>query len=249
MYIPQHIIIIGNGRFGALLYQILSKDFKVSVFDPSSTSTRIPLVQDLNEAIQVVDTIIYAIPIDEFEPTLKTHAEDIYNHITEPKVIMDVCSVKEHPLQVMQHYIKPPHKLLITHPMFGPVSYAENKGAEGLPFMMDQDNSDKEAFTAWFRYLTRKRFNVIQMSSEEHDRLAAASQGIVHFIGRGLERSGHTSTSIDTASARKLNEIQDSVSSDTFELFSNLQKYNRFAGEERKKLLKALEDLDREVRR
>jgi prephenate dehydrogenase len=246
MYTPERILIIGYGRFGKLLYTILSEDFQVTIFDPKVRS-QTTLATALDEAVQSADTIIYAIPIDQFEQTIKTHMAGVYSHLTDSKVIIDVCSVKEYPLRIMQEQIKPPHKFLVTHPMFGPTSYKENKGSHGLRFMLDQDNSDKQAFTAWYKYLSEKQFTIIQMSSEEHDRLAAASQGVAHFIGRGLERIEHTPTSIDTVNAGKLNEIQESVISDSYELFLNLQKYNRFASEARKKLLKALEDLDREI--
>jgi len=53
------------------------------------------------------------------------------------------------------------------------------------------------------------------MSADEHDRLAAQSQGLTHFVGRTLERFGFTPTPIDTLGTTKLHEITAQVSNDT----------------------------------
>jgi len=45
------------------------------------------------------------------------------------------------------------------------------------------------------------------MSADEHDRLAAESQGVTHFVGRTLERFGFAQTGIDTLGTKRLHDV------------------------------------------
>ena len=74
------------------------------------------------------------------------------------------------------------------------------------------------------------------MSADEHDRLAAKSQGIAHFVGRLLQEYDYSATKIDTLGARKLKEIMDQVCNDTWELYMDLQQYNPYTKREVEKL-------------
>ena len=64
------------------------------------------------------------------------------------------------------------------------------------------------------------------MSADEHDRLAAESQGVAHFVGRTLERFGFAQTPIDTLGTRRLHDVTSQVSNDTWQLFVDLQTLN-----------------------
>jgi hypothetical protein len=66
------------------------------------------------------------------------------------------------------------------------------------------------------------------MSAEEHDQLAAKSQGLTHFIGRLLEKVNFEPTSIDSLGTKKLLEVKDQTVNDTWELFIGLQTYNPY---------------------
>jgi hypothetical protein len=64
------------------------------------------------------------------------------------------------------------------------------------------------------------------MSADEHDRLAAESQGLTHFVGRTLERFGFAPTQIDTLGTKRLQDVTSQVSNDTWQLFVDLQTLN-----------------------
>jgi prephenate dehydrogenase len=79
------------------------------------------------------------------------------------------------------------------------------------------------------------------MTSEEHDRFAAESQGLTHFIGRTLDDFGLKPTPIDTLGAEKLSEVTDQVRHDTWQLFLDLQRYNPYTKDVRKNLRSSFE--------
>ncbi len=74
------------------------------------------------------------------------------------------------------------------------------------------------------------------MAADEHDRLAADSQGVTHFVGRTLERFGFAPTPIDTLGTRLLHEITAQVTNDTQQLFEDLQTRNPYTGAMRLRL-------------
>lgn len=74
------------------------------------------------------------------------------------------------------------------------------------------------------------------MTPEEHDRLAAGSQGVAHFIGRLLQEFRFTKTEIDTLGSTKLHEIEQLTIRDSWQLFNDLQHYNPFTKSMRLKL-------------
>ena len=74
------------------------------------------------------------------------------------------------------------------------------------------------------------------MSAEEHDRVAAESQGLTHFIGRVLGEFGFMPTNIDTFGAKMLHQINEQVNNDSWQLFEDLQTLNPFTIEMRVRL-------------
>jgi hypothetical protein len=79
--------------------------------------------------------------------------------------------------------------------------------------------------------------------AEEHDKLAANSQGVTHFTGRLLDEFGMEKTPIDTVGATKLLEVKEQTCNDTWELFINLQHYNPYTREMRIALGEAYDNL------
>ena len=69
------------------------------------------------------------------------------------------------------------------------------------------------------------------MTADEHDKQAANSLNLTHFIGRVLQEYGFKPTQIDSLGAKKLKEIMDQVCNDTWELYEDMQKYNPYAKE------------------
>ena len=99
-------------------------------------------------------------------------------------LLMDTCSVKAYPAQIMRKHVPRGVDLLATHPMFGPDS--GRNGIEGLPMILCPIRVSDQRVAQWFEFFRSLGLRVITMSPHEHDFKAAYTQGIAHYVGRVL---------------------------------------------------------------
>lgn len=154
-------------------------------------------------------------------------------------LFVDVLSVKEFPRNLFLQTLPPNFDILCTHPMFGPESGKNGWG--GLPFVYDKVRIGKEesrikrceSFLDVFR---RAGCRVEEMTCAEHDKYAAGSQFITHFLGRVLEKLDLEDTPINTKGYESLLNLVDNTAKDSFELFYGLFLYNQNAMEQLERL-------------
>jgi prephenate dehydrogenase len=231
--------IFGYGRFGQVMAGLLKGNSEVYVTNRSD-KTALAKENGVNflpqkELLESCDSIFLCVPISEVEQVLKS------NKFRKDSVVIDTCSVKEYPVEMMIKYLPIETRIIASHPMFGPDSI--KGGASGLNFVLHNVRCDKETFDSWFSYFKGLGFSMVDISPKEHDRLAANSQGITHFIGRILEKMGISSTPIDTAGFKKLLEVKQQTCNDTMQLFQDLQMRNKFTKHMRAKFYYAAESL------
>ena len=232
------VTIIGYGRFGKVLHKLLSEDFDVLVYTRKPlTDPQIKQTQSTQVAYKN-DVIFYAVPISAFENVLAAHRPFIKDH----HILIDVLSIKVYPKEIFEKILgKTKTQALLTHPLFGPDSSKE--GFVGLPLVIDQFKTSDDTYRFWKNFFAKKKLHILEMSAEEHDKLAANSQGLTHFIGRLLEHMDMQPSEIDTLGAKKLLEVKEQTANDTWELFSDLQQYNPYTKSMRRKLGNAYEKL------
>lgn len=219
----QKLTIIGFGRFGKILYDLLKNDFDIIIYKRNKgTDTQYPTTTNLKKAYQST-IIFYAVPIASFGAIIETHKQ----FFRQDHVLIDVLSVKKYPASIFQKYLNGTKiQALLTHPLFGPDS--SKSGFTDLPIVIDKFLTRDETYHFWKNYFVDKKLHIIELSADEHDRLAANSQGLTHFIGRLLHEFGMKQTLIDTVGATKLLEVEEQTCNDTWELFTNLQHYNPY---------------------
>jgi prephenate dehydrogenase len=239
----KKITIIGFGRFGKVLYRLLHDDFEIVLFNRSpivknqTFSKHTKITDDLKKAYES-DVIFYAVPISSFEKVISSHKK----YFRPEHLLIDVLSVKMHPAKVFEKYLnETPTQALLTHPMFGPDSSKD--GFEGLPIVLDKFKTNDQTYIFWKNFFAKKKLRVVEMTAEEHDKLAANSHGLTHFIGRLLDEFELKSTAIDTLGAKKLQQVREQTCNDTWELFTNLQHYNPYTKSMRIKLGDAYDKL------
>ena len=230
MSLPSTVAVIGFGRFGQLWASILRDDFDVRIHDSDPKLCAEAIARDFG-SVQLPDAlraevIFYCVPISMFEATIREHAAH-FKDLEGTRTLIDMLSVKLHPRGVFDRYLPPTYQAMLAHPMFGPDSVAA-AGLAGQTMVLDRYLMAPAAFDDWRQYFENKGLVVVSMNADEHDRLAAASQGVTHFVGRTLERFGFAGTAIDTLGTRKLHEIAAQVSNDTWQLFVDLQTYNPY---------------------
>lgn len=240
---PQ-IGIIGFGRFGEVLASILKDDFEVLVYDIDNIKQKARKMgvkySSLRETLDC-DTIFYAVPISKFENTLKSHIA-YFKKSKRPKMLIDVLSVKLYPREIFQKYLPKNFEALLAHPLFGPDSVTAG-GLQNLPIVINQFKASDKNYSFWKDYFKSKKLKVVELTPEQHDRMAAYSQGLTHFIGRVLGDIGMKPIPIDTFGAKKLLEIKEQTCNDTWELFNDLQTKNPYTKEMRLKLDKSIDNI------
>lgn len=239
--LPATSAVVGYGRFGRFWAATLAADFDLRVHDIDAAAMAAARADglrtvDLDEAL-CADVIFYCVPISDFERTFTSHAP-LLGTDGQPHTVVDVLSVKTLPRRVFEAHLPPSCSALLTHPLFGPDS-ARPGDLAGHRIVLDGVRMTASVFDAWQQLFERKGLAVLVMSSAEHDRLAAASQGVTHFVGRTLERFGFAPTPVDTLGATKLHEITDQVCHDTWQLFVDLETQNPHTAEMRVRLASA----------
>lgn len=217
--------IIGFGRFGPVLAKLLLPEHEVIVYDlrdVHQSATEVGARIASWEEIVAAQTIFLAVPIRHLKDVVAKLATDINPGTT----VFDVCSVKVYPATVMSEHLPAGITAIATHPLFGPDSSTE--GFQDLPLLMHPVSPRSDVFDRWIEYFQRQGLRIIEMPPEEHDRLAARSQGITHFIGRVLKAFGITSTPIDTEGFRDLQLVVEQTCHDSFELFHDLENFNPY---------------------
>lgn len=232
----MRISIVGFGRFGKVLHRLLQDDFSVVVYDNrpevfEGATISDEIILDKVEDLYKSDVIFYCVPIESFESVIKEHKK----YFSPNHLLIDTLSVKEHPKQVFSEHLKESGvRALLTHPMFGPDSSKD--GFKGLKIVTERFLSTEQEYTFWKDYFREKGLEVVELTAKEHDEMASRSQGVTHFIGRLLEAYGFSPTPIDTVGAERLRMIVDQTCNDTWELFRNLQTYNRYTKKMREDL-------------
>lgn len=218
------ISIVGFGRFGQTLYRLLKDNFSITIYD--ETTVELPPSVSQAQTIQAVyqnDTIFYAVPISAFDSVIAAHKPYFKPHHT----LIDVLSVKVHPKNVFKkHLAISAPQVILTHPMFGPDSSRD--GFSELPIILDKHTASKQTYDFWKSFFANKQLRVVEMSAEQHDKLAAHSQGLAHFVGRLLEQLNIQQTSIDSVGSRLLLQLTQQTCNDTWQLFTDLQHYNPY---------------------
>ncbi|MFO8065575.1 MAG: prephenate dehydrogenase/arogenate dehydrogenase family protein, partial [Spirochaetia bacterium] len=179
-------------------------------------------------------------------------ARELAPHMRPGTVVVDTCSVKLYPVDVMRRHLPEEVGILATHPMFGPDS-AKN-GIEGLPLIYWPERSvardehgaqgggeEPGGVDWWPEWFASVGLRTIRMSPDEHDHEAAYTQGITHFIGRVLDDLSVRPSPIGTVGYQKILDVVEQTCNDPLQLFLDLQRYNPYTTEMRAKLKASLE--------
>ncbi len=185
--------------------------------------------------------IFIAVPIREFENIINKISPLLKKGTT----IIDVCSVKKYPTEIMIKKLNPDIGIIATHPMFGPDSFLSNNK---LKMMLNNTRDVNQIFKFWKQYFKDQGIKVIEMTPDQHDLMAAKTQGVTHFLGRMLKEFGIHKTQIDTQGFSDLLDLVDQTCNDTWELYSDLQLFNPYTSTMIKNLKSATDSLDNRLK-
>jgi len=160
--------------------------------------------------------------------------------------VVDVLSVKAHAKQTMLAVLPPTADVLCTHPMFGPDS--GRHGWQGLPCVYDQVRvADYHRAARALALFEDEGCQMVKLSCERHDALAAASQFVTHLTGRLLSKLQLQPSPIATQGFKALLQLVDNTCRDSFDLFYALYSHNANSNDMMDQFGAAFSELRREI--
>lgn len=236
--------IIGFGDFARLMVRELSPYFKIVV------STRsVPDNKD-DFACEFVDTktalsqdlIIPSMP-SQFLREFFTENKEIIN---ERALIVDVCSVKVRPIEVLVDVLPETCEILATHPMFGPFSAKD--GVAGLQIMIHPTRINDERYHRIKSFLEETlKLKLIECTPDEHDKQLAYVLGLTQYIGRVVQNMNIPETLLRTSAYEDLLDMKRIQGNDSWELFESIMLENPYAIAVNDELKYAMEVIDKRL--
>lgn len=238
----KQVGIIGYGRFGRFWASVLRPFHKVRVTDVNPVAS--PDFVSLEELCLKSEVIFLCVPISALEAALA----QISGLLQAGTLVFDTCSVKMVPAELMEARLGAIEGLSLaaSHPLFGPDS--ARAGVEGRPIATWFLSGNREGYEDWLSFFEELGLILVEIAPEEHDRLAAYSQGITHYVGRVLGELQLRSTPIDTQGFSILLSLIEQTCNDSPELFHDLQIYNPNTREMRLELESALDKVNAALR-
>lgn len=238
----MNIGVYGLGRFGTFWAKELARHNNKVVGYSRSHKDEIENVKIVSEDECLSQPIIYlCVAISSFEDVITMIAPKIKKGST----VIDTCSVKIHPATLMEKLLPKDVNCISSHPMFGPDS--GKNGVQGLPMVIYPLNCPSSLYKEIYDSLSGWNLNLLEMSPDAHDREAAWSQGITHFVGRVLDELALQPTELATTGYNRLMSIVEQTCNDPLQLFYDLQRYNPYAKQMRMGLKGSLDSVMHEL--
>ncbi|MGI6433287.1 MAG: prephenate dehydrogenase/arogenate dehydrogenase family protein [Sphaerochaetaceae bacterium] len=232
----MEIGVYGLGRFGTFWAKQLSRYHTVKGYNRSpKNSLDFPIELVSEEEVLNCEAVMLCVTIDSLEAVLKRISPLLAKGCT----VIDTCSVKVYPSLLMEKLLPPQINIIATHPMFGPDS--GKHGIKGLPLVYCPIRGSQELFATWEKVFANMELNVLPMSCDDHDKEAAYSQGVTHFVGRVLDQLQLKKTELATVGYTNLLAIVEQTCNDPLQLFYDLQRYNPYAKQMHLQLQQALD--------
>lgn len=237
--------IIGFGKFGQFLASMFKQQgHEVLGMDKHDRSSAAEMggVEfysnfDCNEFMRKVDVVVFATPVLDFKESVTSIGSTNFKN----KLVVDVCSIKSHPKDVLKRHLPTDCDLICTHPMFddavnsSPLSNRKEdkerhlkEHLAGLPFVYEKIrlNNNVDRALKFLDIFAEFRCKMVELGCEQHDKLCLNSQFITHLTGRLLGEQGLRSSPIDSAGFEGLLKNVEDAEGESFDVFYGLFKFN-----------------------
>ncbi len=235
----MEIGVYGTGRFGSFWAEQLARhgpERNTIVLTYNRSERPVPAGCDSVplERLGACECVMLCVAISAVDEALEALAP----HVRPGTVVMDTCSVKIRPVDAMLARVPPSSPVIGTHPMFGPDSAAH--GIEGLPFVYAPVRAPASVAARWRAFFSSLGLRVMEMTPDAHDREAAMTQGVTHFLGRVLADMELDASDMATVGYRKLLEVVEQTCNDPYQLLVDLQRHNPYTSQMRVRLQESL---------
>lgn len=185
--------------------------------------------------------LIPSIPSQYFENFFTSNKRQI----NPDALVIDVCSVKVKPLEVLEKCLPETCSIIGTHPLFGPTSIKKSGGIEGLRCVVSDVRSKSDQYKELVSLLGDKLgLTVLERTPEQHDQEMAYVQGLSHYIARVMDIMDIPKSELSTLAYDDLYDMKMVQAKDTWDLFESIMHENPYALEVHKQFKAAQAQLD-----
>lgn len=229
------------GSFGKLTASLLPKNTSVYSYDPAHETKDSPIGSHTFELVATADIVILAIPLKAYKPTLQK-----LNGLLKPEtLIVDVCSVKTVPEQLLAKYLPNHTNLLLAHPLFGAQTIKDAGKGHKLIVTKAHGETAKKVLD----YCEKKLgLEIKHLTAKEHDMAMAEVHALTFFLGRALNNTSINSAPPDLPpSYKSLLELVRLDKAHSEDLFETIELGNPYAAATRKAFVRQMLDLEKDL--
>ena len=240
----QTLGIIGVGAFGEFMLKYVTPYFDVCIYDAYKNLNEIEDTYHLNvqslEDVARSDIVVLCVPVKELEKTV----QGIIPFLKTGQLVIDLCSVKCKPVNILKKYIPAGTDAVSLHPLFGPQS--GKHGIAGFNIALCHVAGNRSECIAEF--LEQKlSLNVHTTTPEKHDQEMAYVQGLTHMIAKVFVRMDVPEIHQQTKTYTHLNDLVELIRYDSEELFLAIQRDNPYVRETTEKFFAAVKALEEKL--
>jgi prephenate dehydrogenase len=235
------VAILGFGRFGRALGELLGEaGIAYRALDPNVDVPEHVRADSLRSLVLGAEIIVVSVPV----PRIRSSLVDLKPHLTREQIVIDVGSVKVHPMEALTDVLGADVPFVATHPLFGPLSLA--LAERPLRVVVCPSPLHPAAADRVRALYERIGCEVIEQTAEGHDRVMAHTHALTFFVAKGMIDAGAgMDVPFAPASFQAIARTIETVRSDAGHLFVAIQNENPFAAEARATLVESLRAIDK----
>lgn len=240
----QTLGIIGIGAFGEFMLKHVTPYFDVRVYDAHKNLDDVADTYNLSvanlEHVSKSDIVVFCVPVKELEKTVAS----VVPFLTAGQLVIDLCSVKCKPVEILKRLIPAGIDAVSLHPLFGPQS--GKNGIAGLNITVCNVVGDRAACINAF-LKDKLALNIFETTPENHDQEMAYVQGLTHMIAKVFVRMDVPDIHQQTKTYAHLNDMVDLIRYDSEELFLAIQRDNPYVRATTEKFFAAVKALEEKL--
>ncbi|MCG3123478.1 MAG: hypothetical protein GIKADHBN_01897 [Phycisphaerales bacterium] len=241
----RSLAIFGLGAFGRFMVPHLRPHFHVSVHDQHDTADQareLGVTSARLAQAAAADLIVLAVPVQ----SLRSLLSSIGPLVRPDATVLDVCSVKLAPIELMLELLPPSCSVIGLHPLFGPQSGRD--GISNLPIALCPARADATLVDQVRAFLRDDlRLRVIDTTPDEHDRQMAYVQALTHFVSRAVGSLDLPRTPMATRAYERFLQMKADLQNDSLDLFLTIERFNPYAAQVRQSVVAAMNDLEAQI--
>jgi prephenate dehydrogenase len=227
--------IIGLGSFGSFAASLVPQDVEVISYYPATVRSSIPTAP-LSTVMQS-DVVLLAVPLSAYPDLLV----QIKPQLKPDTLLIDICSVKLKPNELLEAHMSDHPNLLVTHPLFGPETAAAGQ-TKGRDLIVTKSLGEKAGQVLDFCKNTLE-LSIHHMTPETHDQTMAQIHALTFFVARGLANMHIQKIPFQTPSFQMILNLIEFDSKHSDQLFQTIQQGNPYAATVREQVVKNFETL------